>query len=52
MCYFLKGEYGVKNLYVGVPVIIGSKGVEKVIEIKLDKIENIMFKKSVNSVKN
>ena len=48
---FLKGEYDVKNLYVGVPVIIGSKGVEKVIEIKLDKIEDIMFKKSVNSVK-
>ena len=48
---FLKGEYGVKNLYVGVPVIIGSKGVEKVIEIKLDKIEQAMFRKSVNSVK-
>ena len=48
---FLKGEYGVKNLYVGVPVIIGSKGVEKVVEIKLDKQEKVMFKKSVNSVK-
>ena len=49
---FLKGEYGVKNLYVGVPVIIGSKGVEKVVEIKLDTQEKVMFKKSVNSVKN
>ena len=48
---FLKGEYGVKNLYVGVPVIIGSKGVEKVVEIKLDTQEKVMFKKSVNSVK-
>ena len=48
---FLKGEYGVKNLYVGVPVIIGSKGVEKVVEIKLDKQEKVMFRKSVNSVK-
>ena len=48
---FLKGEYGVKNLYVGVPVIIGSKGVEKVIEIQLDKTEKTMFRKSVNSVK-
>ena len=48
---FLKGEYGVKNLYVGVPVIIGSKGVEKVVEIKLDTLEKVMFKKSVNSVK-
>ena len=48
---FLKGEYGVKNLYVGVPVIIGSKGVEKVIEIKLNPLEKRMFKKSVQSVK-
>ena len=48
---FLRGEYGVKNLYVGVPVIIGSKGVEKVVEIKLDSLEKDMFKKSVNSVK-
>ena len=48
---FLKGEYGVKNLYVGVPVIIGSKGVEKVVEIKLNAEEKVMFKKSVNSVK-
>lgn len=48
---FLKGEYGVKNLYVGVPVIIGSKGVEKVIEIKLDVNEKKMFKKSVETVK-
>ena len=31
----LNGEYGVKNLYAGVPVIIGSKGVEKVVELKL-----------------
>ena len=48
---FLRGEYGVKNLYVGVPVIIGSKGVEKVLEIKLDALERKMFKKSVASVK-
>ena len=47
---FLKGEYGVKNLYVGVPAIIGSKGVEKVIEIKLNPLEKRMFKKSVQSV--
>jgi malate dehydrogenase len=33
----LNGEYGVKNLYAGVPVIIGSKGVEKVVELKLQK---------------
>ena len=48
---YLKGEYGVKDLYVGVPVIIGSKGVEKVLEIKLDSVERIMFKKSTVAVK-
>ncbi len=48
---YLTGEYGVKNLYVGVPVIIGSKGVEKVIEIKLEANEKKMFKNSVQSVK-
>ena len=48
---YLKGEYGVKDLYVGVPVIIGSKGVEKVLEIKLDSVEKKMFKKSTVAVK-
>jgi malate dehydrogenase len=48
---YLKGEYGVKDLYVGVPVIIGSKGVEKVLEIKLDSIEKKMLKKSTVAVK-
>ena len=48
---YLNGEYGIKNLYVGVPVIIGSKGVEKVLEIKLDAEEKKMFRKSVSSVR-
>jgi malate dehydrogenase len=48
---YLKGEYGVKDLYVGVPVIIGSKGVEKVLEIKLDSVEKKMLKKSTFAVK-
>ena len=47
----LKGEYGVKNLYIGVPVIIGRKGVEKVIEIKLNSAERKMLRKSVSSVR-
>ena len=47
----LNGEYGVKNLYVGVPVIIGSKGVEKIIELNLNSTEKKQFKKSVNAVK-
>jgi malate dehydrogenase len=48
---YLDGEYGVDDLYVGVPVIIGSKGVEKVIEIKFNPEEKEMFLKSVDSVK-
>lgn len=46
----LSGQYGLKNLYVGVPVVIGSGGVERVIEIDLNKAEQKMFDKSVESV--
>ena len=48
---YLDGEYGVKDLYVGVPVIIGKRGVEKVIEIKFNSTEKEMFQKSVDAVK-
>ena len=48
---YLKGEYGIKGIYVGVPVIIGNKGVERIVEIKLDQAERAMFRKSVNAVK-
>jgi malate dehydrogenase len=47
----LNGEYGVKGLYVGVPVIIGAIGVEKVVEIDLNKVEKAMFDKSVAAVR-
>jgi len=47
----LSGEYGVKGLYVGVPVIIGANGVEKVVEIELNKAEKAMFDKSVTAVR-
>jgi malate dehydrogenase len=47
---YLKGEYGVKDLYVGVPVVIGSRGVERVVEIELNRSERKMFDKSVESV--
>jgi malate dehydrogenase len=46
----LNGEYGVKDLYVGVPVVIGAHGVEKIVEIALDPSEKQMFEKSVASV--
>ena len=47
---WLKGEYGVHNLYVGVPVVLGAKGVERVVEIELDRAERAMFEKSVAAV--
>ena len=48
---YLKGEYGVKGLYVGVPTVIGAKGVERIVEINLDANEKVMFKQSVKAVK-
>jgi len=49
---YLNGEYGVKGLYVGVPVIIGKKGVEKILELKLNPIERKQFNNSVKVVRN
>ena len=49
---YLNGEYGVKNLYAGVPVIIGSNGVEKIEELKLNDKEKEQFKKSIDAVNN
>ncbi|CAI8224504.1 MAG: Malate dehydrogenase [Alphaproteobacteria bacterium] len=47
----LSGQYGQKNIYVGVPTVIGAKGVERIVEIKLDAKEKAMFTKSVKAVK-
>jgi malate dehydrogenase len=47
----LTGQYGVQDLYVGVPVVIGANGVERVVEIALDSAEQQMFDKSVASVR-
>ncbi len=46
----LKGEYGVDNLYVGVPVVIGAGGVERIVEIRLDNDEKNQFKNSIKAV--
>lgn len=46
-----EGEYGVKGVFVGVPVILGANGVEKIFEIKLSGDERAAFEKSVNAVK-
>lgn len=48
---YLQGEYGIKGLYIGVPVVIGKDGVEKIIEIELSSDERAMFDKSVQAVK-
>ena len=48
---WLNGEYGVKGLYVGVPVVIGAKGVERIVELELTGAERAEFDKSVASVK-
>ena len=48
---YLDGQYGAKNLYAGVPVVIGNKGVEKIIEIKLMDKEKENFKISVEAVR-
>ena len=48
---YLDGEYGVTGMYVGVPVILGANGVEKIVEITLDADETKMFATSVASVK-
>jgi len=50
-CAFLQGEYGVDGYYVGVPAVIGSSGIEKVIEFELDEEEQSAFDNSTNSVK-
>ena len=48
---FLNGEYGVSNIYAGVPVVIGKEGVEKIIELNLTKIEKENFQNSIDAVK-
>jgi len=51
VCAVLQGEFGVKGYYVGVPAILGSTGVEKVMEFALDKEEQTLLDSSVNAVK-
>lgn len=47
----LTGEYGVNDLYIGVPTVIGKNGVEKIVEIKLNTQEQVLFNNSVDAVK-
>ena len=48
---WLTGQYGVKDLFVGVPVVIGAKGVERIVEISLDPAEKTAFDASVAAVR-
>ena len=50
-CCFLQGEFGVNGFYVGVPAVLGEKGVENIIQFKLDAEEQAMMDKSVAAVK-
>jgi malate dehydrogenase len=50
-CCYLQGEFGVNGFYVGVPAVLGEKGVESIIQFKLDAAEQAMMDKSVAAVK-
>ena len=48
---YLKGEYGIQELFVGVPVKLGAKGVEQIYQVKLDSGEEAALKKSAEAVR-
>jgi malate dehydrogenase len=48
---YLAGEYGVEGLYAGVPAVLGSSGVEKVVELRLSGAEKDAFERSVSAVR-
>ncbi len=49
---YINGEYGAERIFIGVPAVLGKDGVEKIIELKLEKEEKEEFEKSVESIKN
>ncbi|MCB0768143.1 MAG: malate dehydrogenase, partial [Flavobacteriales bacterium] len=51
VCAWLQGEYGLKDVYMGVPVILGRKGIERIIELKLNKDEQALCDSSAKAVK-
>ena len=50
-CALLNGEYGYKGIYLGVPVMLGKNGIEKIIELKLDAAEKALLDSSANAVR-
>jgi malate dehydrogenase len=51
-CVFLEGEYGQKDICMGVPVIIGKNGWEKIVDVNLNEEEKVAFNKSADAVRN
>lgn len=51
VCALLNGEYGMKDIYLGVPVVLGKNGIEKIIEVKLDKEEQELLETSAKAVR-
>jgi malate dehydrogenase len=49
---FLDGEYGQKDICVGVPVIVGKNGWDKIVDVDLNKLEKDLFEKSAGAVRN
>ncbi len=51
VCAWLQGEYGMKDIYLGVPVVLGKNGIEKIIELDLNEAEMSLLKESAGAVK-
>ena len=51
VCALLNGEYGMENIYLGVPVILGKNGIEKIVEVQLNDDEKELLKNSAQAVK-
>lgn len=52
VCAWLRGEYGMENIYLGVPVILGKNGIEKIIELQLNEDEKALLEESAEAVRN
>ncbi|MDR1719074.1 MAG: malate dehydrogenase [Dysgonamonadaceae bacterium] len=50
-CVYLDGEYGQKNICIGVPVVLGANGIDKIVELELDSEEKALFEKSADAVR-
>jgi malate dehydrogenase len=51
VCAWLQGEYGLKDIYLGVPVVLGKNGIERIIELDLNAEEKALLNESAEAVK-